>query len=304
MATATRKLDPRKDQVSFEHLELAADLVRSAGKNLNVAYWEEVPVPLQMDDRIPFEGMRRLAVFLPLVAVVLALLYSTKLAALATFALVFPLMVWMDKKLDREVYETYVKNLRFDSGRYAFTRELCREYDLKPQDVTLKLVRKMCADYLRVQQERKDGELAAAHARIAAREAEREAFLNGRRKGRRRQTVDTNDNTTSGHLAAGAALVGAAAVGGAAYAADTRDFQDQTFGHEGLEINPANGLPMVGAVDIHGNAYGTTSVDDMLHANDHLTWSPEPVTHHHAQAMDFGNADCGGGCGDPFNNGF
>ena len=39
------------------------------------------------------------------------------------------------------------------------------------------------------------------------------------------------------------------------------------YSHESTEINPANGLPMVGGiggVDVEGNAYGTSSSNDLL----------------------------------------
>lgn len=40
------------------------------------------------------------------------------------------------------------------------------------------------------------------------------------------------------------------------------DFMEDSYGND-LSINPANGLPMVGAIDVEGNPFGTDMSHDM-----------------------------------------
>lgn len=72
-------------------------------------------------------------------------------------------------------------------------------------------------------------------------------------------------------------------------AADEGHFLDDAIEHQ---INPANGLPMVGAVDVAGNPYGTDSSlwDDTLSAFS-------------GDGHDHFNHDCGG-MDDPFHSDF
>lgn len=57
----------------------------------------------------------------------------------------------------------------------------------------------------------------------------------------------------------------------AIYAAQsTVDEDAAVFGSSSIDINPATGLPMIngGGVDVHGNAYGSSFMEDSFHSWD------------------------------------
>lgn len=223
MTTATR-LDPRLSTLSLKHLELAADMVRQ--KRPSVTYWNEFPVPLRPDDAVPYEGLRRVAVFLPLVAVVLAyFLLHSPLAALAAFAVALPLMVVQDRALRRDMRRAELRNRAVDGGRYAFTKFMCSEFGLRPQEVNLALLRNMLNAY-------------TVHVRATRKAGARPAV-----------------RTYGGAAATG--FAGALPVAEVAYADE---------GHvRPPAVNPVTGLPMLNdTVDVNGNVYGTSSQDDLL----------------------------------------
>lgn len=236
--------DPRTEIVDGTYLRLAADLVITARQDLT--YWNTVPVPTRPTDRVAFEELRQLAVFLPLVFVALAFIKFSYIGAAVAFLFALPVMALLNNMLKRAIRAQGMKMRERDGGRFAFTTFMCKEFDLRPDDVTMALVLKMCRD-LRLW-------IATAHTIYERDQAEERA----RQAAAKKDAAPANGNgQTPGNVAA---AVGA----GAAFATAAATY-DAT-----PAINPVTGLPMVdGVLDVHGNVFGTSSVDDLFYNVDY-----------------------------------
>ncbi|QKY02419.1 hypothetical protein G3257_09265 [Janthinobacterium lividum] len=231
--------DPRTEIVDGTYLRLAADLVTTARQDLT--YWNTVPVPTRPTDRVAFEELRQLAVFLPLVFVALAFIKFSYIVAAVAFLFVLPVMALLNNMLKRAILAQGMKMRERDGGRFAFTTFMCKEFGLRPQDVTMALVLKMCRD-LRLW-------TATAHTIY-----ERDQAVD-----RARQAAEKK------HVASAVAYgqtprnVAAAVGAGAGLATVAATYEAVPA------INPTTGLPMVdGVLDVQGNVFGTSSVDDMF----------------------------------------
>jgi len=232
--------DPRTELVDVKYLRLAADLLITARQDLN--YWDTVPVPTRPTDRVAFEELRQLAVFMPLVLVALAFIKFSYIGAAVVFFVALPLMALLNRMLKRAIRAQGMKMRERDGGRFAFTTFMCKEFDLRPQDVTMAMVLKMCRE-LRLW-------VATAHT-IYEREQNEE---------RARKAAAKNDAAPVNSYGQIPRNVAAAVGAGAALATVAATYDAVPA------INPATGLPMVdGTLDVHGNVFGTNSVDDMFH---------------------------------------
>ncbi len=236
--------DPRTEMVPSTYLHLAADLLVTEHHNLE--YWNTVPVPLRPTNRVAFEGLRQLAVFLPLVLVVLAFIKFDFTDALLAFIVALPLMTYLHKSLARAIVRQGVESRKRDSGRYAFTKFMCDEFDLRPQDVTLSLVFKMSNDF-------------RLWAEAATRLRQRDEAAAGKGLATQSKAKAVTDLVPAGRGINLHRAVGVGAIAAGAVAAD--DEVDAMS----LAFNPATGLPMFNdVIDLHGNTFGLTNVDDML----------------------------------------
>lgn len=103
-------------------------------------------LPTRPTDRVAFEELRQLAVFLPLVFVALAFIKFSYIVAAVAFLFVLPVMALLNNMLKRAIRAQGMKMRERDGGRFAFTTFMCKEFGLRPQDVTMALVLKMCRD--------------------------------------------------------------------------------------------------------------------------------------------------------------
>jgi len=256
--------DPRTEIVSGTYLRLAADLIASVRQDLD--YWNNVRVPHPPADRVPHEGWRRIAVFLPLALVALAFFRFHLAGALIAFAAILPAMNSLDKSLRRAVLVQREAWRDRDRGRYAFTQFMCKEFGLRPEDVTMNLVLKMCRDFklwLEAAKRVREADEAAERARRPApvRSSNGGGYDHG------------DDAPRTRHATGAAAFAASSAAMAAAAAPPAYDAMPA------MQINPVTGLPMMDdVVDIHGNMYGTDSMDvvfdDMAHFN-------TPELHYH-----------------------
>lgn len=232
--------DPRTEVVPVTYLRLSADLIVTARQDLD--YWRSVPVPSRPSDRVPFEELRQIAVFLPLVLVALAFTHLHLTAAFVTLLAVLPLMKLQHKSLSTAIAAQATQWHRRDCGRYAFTIHMCEEFGLHPEEVTMALVLKMCSDF--------QIWLAAAK-RVSARDEE--ARCKARRFVANEISIEYEALPSSGRSTT------------SAYAPDATVLSEGP-GSTMPTINPATGLPMIDTVsDVHGNVFGTSNFDDMLH---------------------------------------
>lgn len=232
--------DPRTEIVSITYLHLAADLLITARQDLK--YWDTVPVPTRPTDRVVFEELRQVAVFLPLVLVALAFFKFSHIGGAVAFLVALPVMALLNKMLKRAIRAQGMKMRERDGGRFAFTTFMCKEFDLRPEDVTMALVLKMCQD-LKLW-------IAAANRIYEHDQAEERVRLAAVKKDA--ATANAQGQTPLNVVTA----VGA----GSAFATVAAIYDAVPT------INPVTGLPMAdGILDVHGNVFSTSSVDDMFH---------------------------------------
>ncbi|WP_139143390.1 hypothetical protein [Janthinobacterium sp. HH104] len=233
--------DPRTEFVPIRYLQLAADLILA---KQNVAYWNAVPVPEAPNNRLPYEELRQAAVFVPLVLVAIAYMFFGFIGACVVFVVALPLMNMIHNALEEAIARKGREWFFRDAGRYSFTKFMCKEFDLRPEDVTLPLVYKMCGDLkmwliIAKRLTREDAIKAEAALKAA------KCF------------------PKSQEFAAGAAAV-ATAFSTVAIIDDPANAMTNDLAIPELQFNPASGLPMLDDVfDVHGNTFGSNNVDDL-----------------------------------------
>lgn len=240
--------DPRKEVVDFDLLQAAYS---AQPTTLYAEYrWNTMLRPFMPSMMVSrYEFLYQLAPFL-LPLIVIGLSWYQWSGALfwgiPTFLFwALPVALRLGYLLDK-CYQKYLRHLNrmaqaMDCGRYEAVRLISQRTVLRPQDVTLELIRKMARQY-QAEKDRRDQEalkLQAAKAKPAARYS--------------------------------AASAGAAAVATstASYAdtyatpdsSDDDDFWNgSSFYDDAPQVNPASGLPMIpggGPLDVAGNVYGT-----------------------------------------------
>lgn len=250
-----------KDQTKFvidsDVAELCADLV--GGQKQNKEYWKTVAVPMDPLRAVPYEGLMRTSVFLPLVGVAAAFGFLGMKWGVASFAVALPLMVAIHNNVRRTVLDHLTAAAELDQGRYAAVNYLAEKMGLAPKDITWDLVSELAVAYAKAwlkADAANQAAQAAAREAAAAEEAKRRGRSNGRHSVGRRTT---------------GVAVAAGAVGAGYVMADTAPQPDAPFDFPpGPKINPANGQLMLDdVVDVHGNMYGTTNVDDALDYSAH-----------------------------------
>ena len=278
--------DPRTEIVAGSYLRLAADLVISARQDLK--YWDTVSVPTCPTDRVSFEELRQVAVFLPLVFVAIAFFKYGYVSAVSVFVIVLPVMALLNKMLTRAICAKGKAMRELDGGRYAFTTFMCQEFDLCPQDVTMPLVLKMCEDlklWVAIENlihERDKAEErvrnAAATKALAMTAARNDACDNGVARGEAWERGAAQSKVGGN----GVALIDSCAAMTITAAADAQE----------VIFNPATGLLMVDTgSDLHGNAFGTSNVDDMFD-NEYYDYAGDTDFTH--TGTDFNTLELGG----------
>lgn len=250
---------PRTEIVAGNYLRLAADLLIYARQDLR--YWDTVSVPTCPTDRIAFEELRQFVVFLPLVFVALAFFKYGYIGAIVVFFIVLPVMALLNKMLARAISAKAKAMRELDGGRYAFTTFMCEEFDLRPQDVTMPLVRKMCQDlklWVAIENLIHERDKAEERARIAA---AKKAFASTAARGDEwanavaQSEAWASSATQSKVCGNGVAFIDSCAALTITAAADDSE----------MIFNPATGLQIVGGgTDVRGNVFGTSNVDDMF----------------------------------------
>jgi len=241
--------DPRTEIVPGEYLYLAAQLIGNTKQDLD--YWNTVKIPRAPSDRLPYEELRQFTVFLPLLLVAFAYDQFQFAGATLAFVCALPMMRALHNSMRRAILLKRHAWHHQDGGRYAFTLFLCKEFDLKPEDVTMNLVLKMCEDFKRWM-------AVATRLRLQAEEAERARRFAA--PTREPSLIHAEDDETSTFRAASAAAV------------ITSIATEQVRDTDALwSFNPATGLPMMmnSFVDVHGNAFGTDSIESMFNADNH-----------------------------------
>lgn len=254
--------DPRTEMVPVRYLQLAAEMVMA---QQNREYWTDVPVPSAPTNRIQYEELRQVAVFLPMILVPVVYYFAGFVGAGVAFLVALPVMSMLHKSVQHAIACAGREWFDRDRGRYSFTKFMCNEFDLHPEDITIDLILKMSKDFMcwvtaAVQVNRDD----------AAREGRaREGVA-------RRHWNEAGSGVGSTAYKAGNGLIaaGAVAAGMADEAFDAARFD--------ISVNPATGLPMIGHVfDVNGNVFGTSNDDHWSVVGDF----------HHSSNGGFANAD-------------
>lgn len=266
--TPLGRRDPRTEVVDVKYLRLAADVLVN---NQDFQYWKTVRVPKRPSDRLPFEELFQLAVFSPLAAVPLAFTTFGLAGAAVATAVALPVMALFNRFLKSAVTARGIATRKRDAGRYAFTKFMCSEFGLRPQDVTLGLVVKMGEDFKRW--------IADAQSANQVRDRFVELLRTETAPAPAAATTVSGRNT---YMPAVPATTGTAATSTAT----------------GMALNPATGLPLIAGmmVDVQGNPVGMSNTDELFSPSTHADLAES----FNAPAPDFGYDPGMGNGGDMF----
>lgn len=245
----TTRLDPLNNVMSYELLKAAHQLL---ARGQSEGYWAKVPVPKRPVGQVRFEVLRQVATFaVPALMLVWAYLAFGLMGALLALPVASLSAYLLDKQLESAIKAKCSRDEKIDAGRYRTVKWLCEQMGLRPEEVTLSVVRKMDKDYTIVTK------LLAE--KLVAHEASKQAAKAARdeREARHQRGRDTLFATT------------AAAAGTAAAVADTyietslAEDDDVQFGSTGMLINPESGLMMVPntLIDTAGNVFGNDAMN-------------------------------------------
>jgi hypothetical protein len=249
MLPPTRR-DPLNDVMPYELLRVAHSLIE---RGQNERYWAKVPVPKRPVGQVRFEVTRQVATFaVPLLGLSLAWIGYGSKAALLALPVAWLVGFLLDMQLDRAMDQKHLRDVKIDAGRYRAVKWLSEQMGVRPEEVTLDVIRKMDRDFVIVQR--------IIDERVAQNATNKKAAT-GTLQGRRPLSHSGHVVTDSGALAADAAY-------GAEYAAttdvaynDAPTFHIPTIDyyspHTEQEFN-ISGLPMIEGtgIDIHGNMLG------------------------------------------------
>jgi hypothetical protein len=139
------RIDPLKTIVGRDLLRMASDMYRL---KQNEAYWENVPVPTRPLGKVRGETAFQVGVFaLPVLAYFGVALHFGFIHSLCGLPLYYALFVVLEETLFKAIRKKRDAEEDLDRGRYAFTRILGERLGLKPEEVTLDVVRKLTADF-------------------------------------------------------------------------------------------------------------------------------------------------------------
>lgn len=241
----TTRLDPLNNVMPYELLTVAHKLL---ARGQSEAQWAKAPVPARPLGKVHFEVARQVATFaVPLLMLVWAYMtYGLKGALLAVPA------AWLtgfllDKQLEADITVTTRREVKLDAGRYRAVTWLCAQMGLRPEEVTLAILRKMDKDYIIVTKLLADKLVKHEAAKRAAKAAREE-----------------RDARRADRFGSDAAVAGAAAVVADTYFdGEDDDYEAAQVGSAGMLINPDSGLLMMPntLMDIGGNAFGTDASD-------------------------------------------
>jgi hypothetical protein len=140
-----KRIDPLKTIVGQDLLRMASDMYRL---KQNEAYWKEVPVPTRPLGKVRGETAFQVGVFaLPVLAYLGVALRFGFIHSLYGLPLYYALFVVLEAALFKAILNKRATEDDRDRGRYAFTRILGERLGLKPEEVTLDVVRKLTADF-------------------------------------------------------------------------------------------------------------------------------------------------------------
>lgn len=235
-----KNLDPRTHYVPEKYSALATDFMASTKQNKE--YWSSIKTPLPPSNRIAFEELRQITVFVPLIPVAIVFLCIGKIAAVFAFCIALLVMRNLHLKVQRDIDRKWNEWFSRDQGRYAFTQFMCKEFGLLPQDVTLDLVERMCSHFILLMKARKRFEEENVDASKISSQGCRNIV----------PTLADEKQPASVHRSEG-------------YNNSANQNAYSSFGEDmSLKINPATGLPMVDdCFDVHANTFGTSNMDDM-----------------------------------------
>lgn len=229
MTQTTTRLNPMQQVLPKELLQVANKLMEVGQMEW---YWKDCPVPKRPLGRIRNEVARQVATFaVPLLG--LAWAYLTYGLKGLLFALPAAWLVgyMLDKNLTKAIKARQAHDNEIDRGRYKAVMWLSEQTGLRPEEITLDIIRKMDFDFLQLKRA-EDEAKAKADAAAAAQKA-------ARRGNRRDRNYDGDDNTRR--------------------TGSRRRYDDDTYLSTAPYVNPTTGLPMIPgtAIDVQGNAFAT-----------------------------------------------
>jgi len=249
MLLPTRR-DPLNDVMPYELLRVAHSLIE---RGQNERYWAQVPIPKRPVGQVRFEVMRQVATFaVPLLGLSAAWIAYGLKGALLALPGAWLVGFLLDMQLDRAINQKHLRDIKIDAGRYRAVKWLSEQMGVRPEEVTLDVIRKMDRDFVIVQR------IIDEHiAQVAANKKAATTTLQGHRP-----------LNHSGYVVSGSNALAANAAHEAEYAAtadlaynDTPAFHTPTtdyyIPHTEQEFN-LSGLPMIEGtgIDIHGNMLG------------------------------------------------
>ncbi len=245
--TVTRR-NPMTEVVDFKLLEAAFGLML---RKQNFNYWSTVRIPIRPHGHLRAEVPRQIATFaVPLTGFLAVFYYHGYFSALWSLPALYFVGFCFHRNLKKSISAKKHSEANIDRGRYDFTRKMCDQLGLAPEEVTLRVVHKMSEDFMRVDTQMR----LEREARIKAQQ-ERERARDATRRKRHSSRDDYDADDDRRHNTAPATRW-----------EDTREpdysHWDDPDPQAYPTVNPANGLPMVnGSFDIHGNTFGTSSLD-------------------------------------------
>lgn len=245
------------DVMPFELLKVAHDLIE---RGQNESYWTNVAVPVRPDGRLRFEAAQQLATFaIPLLGLRWAWLHygleGLLLGIPVAWFIGFLLDLWLERSIDANMR----RDRKRDAGRYRAVKWLCQQMSMRPEEVTLDVIRKMDKDYVAVKYvidtelARRAAEQKAASSTAGARRRHGMSSDTGRYE---RTAVGTVQDTVD-YASYEVNHTPAYSADEVAISYDSHD--DYMAEHDyGTTINPASNLPMVGGtgIDVQGNSFG------------------------------------------------
>jgi hypothetical protein len=247
MLLPTRR-DPLNDVMPYELLRVAHSLIE---RGQNERYWAKVPVPKRPVGQVRFEVIRQVATFaVPLIGLSLAWIGYGSTAALLALPVAWLVGFLLDMQLDRAIDQKHLRDVKIDAGRYRAVKWLSEQMGVRPEEVTLDVIRKMDKDFVIVQRI-----IDERAAQIATNK--KAATLRGDRPLSQSGYVLTNvgaQDAAAGYQAEYAPVTYDALNDAATFQTTTTDYYAP---HTELEFN-LSGLPMIEgtSIDIHGNMLG------------------------------------------------
>lgn len=190
---ASKRRDPMKEIVDFDCLEAAHMLVLA---KQDEAYWKTHAVPQRPMGVVRHEALRQVLTFvLPLLLMSVAFVLYGVRGLLAAAPLGWLVGYLWDRQLCKAIAAKLTREEDLDRGRFKRVAFLSERLGLKPEDITLAMVQKMSADYLKLKPYQAVIEAEKSRIRMLA-----EAYYDGKSKvPTARQTARSHSGKTSTH---------------------------------------------------------------------------------------------------------